>query len=123
MRVKIKLMRRIQAAALVVALLAVPAALVARAYAGLLDCTMMCCRGHQSMKMNCGHAARGAAQCAMCSDSKPTPDYGLASPLAPFELQESTKLSARSVTRENFVAAKVLEFEGYVSPPFNPPRA
>jgi hypothetical protein len=51
------------------------------------------------------------------------PDYGLASPLAPFQLVASAKLPARCETRANFAAASVLEFAGYFPPPFNPPRA
>ncbi|MGH9866485.1 MAG: hypothetical protein ACRD4H_13840, partial [Candidatus Acidiferrales bacterium] len=79
--------RRIQAASLIVALLAVPFALVARAYAcAPQECTMMCCLAHKhagrGMKMNC-HGAADASACVMQCSSRQSVDYGLASPLPP----------------------------------------
>lgn len=120
-------MRRIQAATLIVALLAVPLALVARAYAGASEeCTMACCRGRHAtaMKMNmCKHASKGAAPCTMGCDSQPAPDYGLASPLGPFQLAAVAQLPTRGMARDNFVTARVFDSAGYFPPPFNPPRA
>lgn len=118
-------MRRVQAATLIVALLAVPLALVAQGYAGAAqECVMACCRGRHvsAAKMKCGHAAKsGAAVCAMGCESQ-TQDYGLNGPLPPFQLSASVKLPAMRPVRVSFSAAAILDFAGYFSPPFNPPR-
>ncbi len=119
------MMRRIQAASLIVALLAVPLALLARGYAGAAqECAMACCRGRHvsAEKMKCDRAAKsGAAVCIMGCQSQ-TPDYGLNCPLPPFQLSASAKLPEMSLARTHRVAMMISDFAGYFPPPFNPPR-
>lgn len=116
-------MRKIQSAALVMALLAVPMALVARALANVpAECMMSCCRGERASTMHCAHGA-GATPFAMCRRSSQTPDYGLAIPIAPTQLCSSVKLPPPRTCRANALRA-VLSFDkGHFSPPFEPPRA
>lgn len=125
--VRLVAMRRIQAATLIVALLAVPLALVARGYAGASqECAMACCRGHHvaAMKMKCGHAAQGrGAQSAICQCTEHGPDYGLNCPVPPFQLSVAVKLPAMSFARDVRVAITISDFAGYFPPPFDPPRA
>lgn len=120
-------MRRIQAATLIMALLTVPLALVARGYAGASqECAMACCRGRHvaAMKMNCGHSAQNrGAHTAMCQCTEHGPDYGLNCPVPPFELRASVKLPAMSAARAVCAAMTISDFAGYFPPPFNPPRA
>lgn len=123
-RVKIQAMRRIQAASLIVALLAAPLALVARGYAcAPQECTMACCRGRHGMKMDCSHSAPGMAMCMMCHNSQATPDYGLAAPIAPFQLAAAAKLPRPEVRRTASVKDAAADSAGYSLPPFQPPRA
>ena len=84
---------------------------------------MACCRGRHIMKMDCIHSGPGMAMCTMCRSSHPTPDYGLAAPIAPFQLSAGVPLPAPGVARTNFDAMTVSDFAGYFPPPFNPPRA
>jgi len=117
--------RRIQAATLIVALLAVPLALVARAQAGASqECAMACCRGRHvaATKMKCGHASKGA-QNATCQCTEHGPDYGLNSPLPPFQLSAGAKLPALRPVQAVRAAMVISDFAGYLPPPFNPPRA
>jgi hypothetical protein len=119
---KMAVMRRIQAAGVVLALLAVPLALVARGQVcASQQCVMACCRGHHAMK--CGRGAAGMSHCAMCSESRPMPDYGLASPIAPFDLPASVELPRPVAARAVSVVMAVSDSAGHFSPPFNPPRA
>lgn len=117
------MMRRIQAAALVLALFAVPMALVARALAGApQECAMACCRGERAMAMHCAHGA-GATPFAMCGRATQMPDYGLAAPVAPTELSASVALEKPRVRRASFGFTDLNFTNGYSFPPFEPPRA
>jgi hypothetical protein len=125
---KTTMRRRIQAASLIVALLAVPLALAARGYADASqECAMACCRGRHvsAAKMKCGHAAKSGGDAVLCTMGceSHTPDYGLNCPLPPFQLSASAKLPAMRPARASFSAMMILDFAGYFSPPFNPPRA
>lgn len=123
-RMDARMMRRIQAASLIVALLAVPLALVARGYAcSPQECMMACCRGRHAMKMDCSHSGRGMAMCTMCRNSQATPDYGLAAPIAPFQLSAGVQLPGLKATRAISPAAAVSDSAGYFPPPFQPPRS
>ena len=120
-------MRRIQAVSLVIALLAVPLALVARGYAcASQQCTMMCCLPHTHadahMKMNCSGAGR-VPVCAMQCNSHKNVDYGLASPLAPTQLAEGLALPAPKVARLSFFLVRHMASSGITFEPFKPPRA
>ena len=120
------MMRKIQSAALVVALFAMPLALVARAFAvGPQECTMSCCPAHHAMRinMNCGHAgSRGQCPCMNSNHSQQMPDYGLAAPIAPTELSAAVTLQAPQVRRASFGFAILKFTSGYSFPPFEPPR-
>lgn len=125
MRGKIEAMRRIQAASLIVALLAAPLALMTGAQAGAAQqCAMACCRGRHvaAAKMQCGHTARDA-QSVICQCTERGPDYGLNSPLPPFHLSPGAKLTAMRPMRASFSTAAILDSAGYFPPPFNPPKA
>ncbi|HXT85895.1 MAG TPA: hypothetical protein VN745_02625 [Verrucomicrobiae bacterium] len=116
-------MRRIHSAALVLALFAVPLALVARAFAaGPQECTMSCCRGERATAMRCVHGA-GATPFAMCGRAAQMPDYGLAAPLAPTKLGASVTLDKPQALRASFAFAVLNFTNGYSFPPFEPPRA
>ncbi|MHB8413678.1 MAG: hypothetical protein ACYDDI_17290 [Candidatus Acidiferrales bacterium] len=124
-----KVMRRIQAASLIIALLAVPLTLVARAYAcAPQKCTMMCCLPHgghaaHAMKMDCQHSASGASACMMrCSSLGKTIDYGLASPIAPTQLSAAPALPAPELARANATAIFPAILNGFPRIPFDPPR-
>jgi hypothetical protein len=108
---------------LVLALFAVPMALVARAFAGApQECAMACCRGERATAMHCARGA-GATPCAMCGRAAQMPDYGLAAPIAPTELSTSLKLLPPRARRTNFLRAVLSFDQGHFSPPFEPPRA
>lgn len=118
--------KRIQAASLIVALLAVPLALVARAYAGgPVRCTMMCCRMHQAANaMKCGHSARSASQSVIGCAAQTGTDYGLASPLPPFQLETGVRVAGMRVARASTAKrTNVTDLAGFEFPPFQPPRA
>ena len=116
-------MRKIQAIALVLALFAVPMALVARALADApAECAMACCRGERSKTMHCAHGA-GATPFAMCGRAAHMPDYGLAAPIAPTELSASVALEKPQARRASFAFAVLNFTTGYYFPPFEPPRA
>lgn len=117
------MMRRIQSAALVLALFALPMALVARAYAGAAqECAMACCRGERASAMHCAHGT-GATPFAMCGRAAQMPDYGLAAPIAPTQLSASLKLPPLRPRRSQ-IREFVFNFDqGHLSPPFEPPRA
>lgn len=117
------MMRRIQSAALALALFAVPMALVARAYAGAAqECAMACCRGERASAMHCAHGT-GATPFAMCGRAAHMPDYGLAAPIAPTELSASVALEKPQARRASFAFAVLNFTTGYYFPPFEPPRA
>jgi len=120
-------MRRIQAVSLLIALLAVPLALIARGYACVpQQCTMMCCLPHARadahMKMNCSGAGRAPA-CTMQCNSHKNVDYGLTAPLAPTQLAEGVALSAPKVSRLSFFLLRHMASSGFTFQPFKPPRA
>ncbi|HVA71759.1 MAG TPA: hypothetical protein VNF02_01510 [Candidatus Limnocylindrales bacterium] len=124
------MMRRIQAVSVIVALLAVPLALVARGYAcAPQNCTMMCCLssgGHpaHAMNMDCQHSSSGASACMMrCSSRGKAVDYGLASPIAPTQLAEGFAIPALKVARLSLFPLRDMTSAGFTFEPFQPPRA
>jgi len=118
-----KMMRQIQSVTLIVALLAVPLALVARSCAcAPQQCTMTCCLLHKhAMKMNCSGAS-GASTCAMQCNSHKNIDYGLASPLAPTQIAERSALPAPKVARLSSFLPRRMASSGFTFEPFKPPR-
>jgi len=123
------MMRRIQAVSVIVALLAVPLALVARGYAcASQNCTMMCClssgrHSAHAMNMDCQHSSSGASACMMrCSSRGKAVDYGLASPIAPTQLSAVSALPAPDLARANATAIFPAMLNGFPRLPFDPPR-
>lgn len=120
-------MRRIQTVSLIIALLAVPLALVARSYACAPQrCTMMCCLLHKHagshMKMDCSGAS-GASACTMQCNSQKNIDYGLAAPLAPTQLAEGLAIPSPKVARLSLFFSGEIVSAGFTFEPFRPPRA
>jgi len=122
------MIRRIQAVSLVIALLAVPLALVARGYAcAPQQCTMMCCLAHKhgshSMNMNCaGRGSAGSSACAMRCSSNKNLDYGLASPLPPTQLSAALAPAAPRTAETLFSGDYRDVIPGFSRIPFEPPR-
>jgi hypothetical protein len=118
-----KMMRRAHSVGLIIALLAVPLALMARGYACAPgECTMACCRGRMGQRMMCQGAGHRCTCWMMCACQKNL-EYGLAVPLPPTQLSAPVKLPMPRMTRANFVPAILNFTNGYFLPPFEPPRA
>jgi hypothetical protein len=126
-------MRRTQAIFVIVALLASPIALLARGMAGDSgECDHLCCLRHSShitAKRSLSEGMichRGAAShkcdCAMESGQK-SMDYGLLAPIVPTAPSAILSIQNPEVSREHF--AQILEqvSSGFLSLPFEPPRA
>jgi hypothetical protein len=120
-------MRRVQSAIVIVALLAIPLALVARTGpCAQSQCSRMCdlilrSVRVQHMHCTCGMTADGS-QCQKNSSQK-LPDYGLNAPMAPTMPSARVALVAPSFTRR--AVARELESPafGFRSEPIQPPRA
>ncbi|HEV2222982.1 MAG TPA: hypothetical protein VGR97_12330 [Candidatus Acidoferrales bacterium] len=118
--------RRIQSAALILALLAAPLALLSRSYACTASqCTMICCLPHKhAMNMNCaGSGSAGSSACALQCNSNKNIDYGLASPLAPTQLANGLSLPAPTTARLFSFFPRNMASPGFIFEPFKPPRA
>jgi hypothetical protein len=119
-------MRRIKAAIVVLALLATPLALLARAVAcENCACAMMCCAPHtqHGKGMLCGGTTRGhATQCGM-KHGKQLPDFGLLAPMAPTVPLTPARLTSPDVTRHASVPFVQLAQSGFLAAPFQPPRS
>jgi hypothetical protein len=116
--------RRIQSAALILALLAAPLALLSRSYAcAASQCTMMCCLPHKharAMSMHCHSDA--ASACAMHCDSQKNLDYGLASPLPPTQLRAAFTVPEPGPAEMVFLAYNPRVANGFSRIPLEPPR-
>jgi hypothetical protein len=132
-------MRRAQAILVIVALLATPLALLARANdSGMPDCNGMCCLPHgshhsparnpspapQQEEMACHHGAVGhMMECSMKSGQHRM-DYGLLAPLPPATSSAFVSLDAPKLSRlpnSRFPAANLAA--GFLANPFQPPRS
>lgn len=115
-------MRRAQAILVVVALLAIPLAMLARS--GPCEQTQcMCCLMHGSKAqhgkaMQCSHCS-GQKKCGIGSQ---LPDYGLIAPMAPTTPAPQTALAALAVSRRVLVNYAPGLPTGFSSEPFEPPR-
>jgi hypothetical protein len=132
-------MRRAQAILVIVALLATPLALLARANdSGMADCNGMCCLPHgghhhspartpsqqpQKDDMDCHHGALGhMMECSMRS-GQPRMDYGLLAPLPPAQASGVASVippEVSSIGNPQFPAVNLSA--GFLSGPFQPPR-
>jgi hypothetical protein len=133
-------MRRVQAILVIVALLATPLALLARADdTGMADCDGMCCLPHgshhhaparnsspepQNDDMACHHGALGhMMECSMRS-GQPRMDYGLLAPFPPAHASVVMSLDrprVSSFANSQFPAGNLSA--GFLAGPFQPPRS
>jgi hypothetical protein len=133
-------MRRIQAIIVIVALLATPLALLARAVEpGMPDCNGMCCLPHgahhhspaqdsspapQKDDMACHHGAAGhMMECSMKSGQQRM-DYGLSVPFPPAQTSAVAYIDRPKVSRfanSQFPAGNLSA--GFLAGPFQPPRS
>jgi hypothetical protein len=132
-------MRRVQAILVIVALLATPLALLARANdSGMADCNGMCCLPHgghhhsparntapasNEEDMACDHGALGhMMECSMRS-GQPRMDYGLLAPLPPAKTSGVASINPPEVSgigNLRFPAGNLSA--GFLAGPFQPPR-
>lgn len=133
-------MRRVQAILVIIALLATPLALLARADdSGMADCNGMCCLPHgghhhsparnaspepQQQEMACHHGALGhMMECSMRSGHHRM-DYGLLAPFPPAQTSVVTSLDRPKVSRlanSHFPDGKLSA--GFLAGTFQPPRS
>ena len=133
-------MRQVQAIFVVVALLAMPLALLARALdPGMPDCDGMCCLPHGSHHhaparnsspeppkddMACHHGAAGhMMECSMRSGEQ-SMDYGLFAPFPPGRTSSLAFIDRPKVARfadSQFPAGNLSA--GFLAGPFQPPRS
>jgi hypothetical protein len=133
-------MRRAQAVLVIVALLATPLALLARAVdPGMPDCNGMCCLPHglyhhsparnsspapQKHDMACHHgAAEQMIKCSMKS-GQPRMDYGLSAPFPPGRTSSLMFVDRPKVSRfanSRFTSGDLSA--GFLAGPFQPPRS
>jgi hypothetical protein len=132
-------MRRVQAILVIVALLATPLALLARANdSGMADCNGMCCLPHgghhhsparnsapasREAEMACHHGALGhMMECSMKS-GRPPVDYGLLAPFPPAQTSGVASINPPKVSligRSQFPNGNLSA--GFLAGPFQPPR-
>jgi hypothetical protein len=132
-------MRRVHAILVIVALLATPLALLARAVdPGMPDCNGMCCLPHGSHHhaparnsspepskddMACHHGAAGhMIECSMRSGEERM-DYGLLAPFPPAQTSALVYIDRPKVSRignSQFPAGNLSA--GFLAGPFQPPR-
>jgi len=111
-------MRRIQIAVVMLALLATPLALLARAMACESSaCAMMCCLPHSS------HQGKPIPCHCSGKSQKQLPDFGLIAPIAPTMTENFAAVDLPGFARQarRFFAASITQ--GFAAPPFSPPKA
>lgn len=124
-------MRRLRAISIIVALLAAPLALLARADCGETACDCTCSLVQKSLsskdqhahaKMLCGQAAGQKPVCTMNAKHHP-PDYGLNTLMAPTAPLSFAVLPPPDRARQIFVQQTQAASAGFLSAPFQPPRS
>jgi hypothetical protein len=133
-------MRGVQAILVIIALLATPLALLARAAdPGMPDCNGMCCLPHGSHHhaparntspgpskddMACHHGATGhMMECSMRS-SQQRMDYGLAAPFPPGRTSSLSFIDGPKVSRFAISQLPADNLSaGFLAGPFQPPRS
>jgi hypothetical protein len=131
-------MRRVQAIIVVVALLATPLALLAHAASvGNPGCNRMCCLQHHSHPAHTHHPAKtataqgafchlgGAHQDCSCSmrAGDQQMDYGFLAPIVPATPSAIASVVIPNATRRIASPISALLTTGFLSAPFEPPRA
>jgi hypothetical protein len=120
-------MRRVQSAITIVALLAIPLALLARTGpCAQSQCSRMCdlilrSVRAQHMHCTCGMTADGS-QCPMHSPQK-LPDYGLNSPMAPTMPSPRLALAPPNSARRSIARTAEFSASEFAFEFFEPPRA
>lgn len=112
-------MQRAKAAIVLLALLAVPLALLARGMAcesssGPMMCCMLHGSHHGNQPMVCHCAGKS---------SKHVPDFGLIAPIPPTEPEAFAVLAAPGSLRASVYSQFRLTAPGFLSVPFEPPEA
>jgi len=133
-------MRRVHAILVIVALLATPLALLARANdSGMADCNGMCCLPHgghhhsparntapasHEEEMACHHGALGhMMECSMRSGQHRM-DYGLLAPLPPAQTYGIASINPPKVSRISSSPFPTGNLSaGFLAGPFQPPRS
>jgi len=111
-------MRRVSIVVVILALLATPLALLARALScESTACTMTCCLPHGS------HAHPGSAMCPCSKSGKQLPDFGRIAPMAPTTPEKFASVDEPDRAREFLCDLLPSTAQGFASAPFNPPRA
>jgi hypothetical protein len=132
-------MRRVQAILVIVALLATPLALLARAAdPGMPDCNGMCCLPHgvhhhspvkntapaSQEEMACHHGALGYMMDCSIRSGQQRMDYGLIVPFPPVRTSVVVSIDRPKVSRlagSQFPAFNLSA--GFLAGPFQPPRS
>jgi hypothetical protein len=133
-------MRRVQAILVIVALLATPLALLARANdSGMPDCNGMCCLPHGGQhhsparnttpasheeEMACHHGALGHMMDCSMRSGQPRMDYGLIAPFPPAQTSVVASIDQPKLSRlagSQFPAFSLSA--GFLAGPFQPPRS
>ncbi|MGC1661383.1 MAG: hypothetical protein WA737_15340 [Candidatus Acidiferrales bacterium] len=134
-------MRSTQAILLVLALLAAPVALLARASfaGGMSACNGMCCaaRGHRGHAINasvptdateanmCHHSAASQAEPCECAmrGNPASPEIAFFVPMAPTAPIPAAELVAPALLRQFVLPERTAPRHGFSSVPFEPPRS
>jgi len=131
-------MQRAQAIFVILALLATPLALVARATNGdPSECGRMCCLPHGVHSSGMHHAAQKAQQDEMSCHHGETSrmlectmkaghhqiDYGFIAPIVPTAPSAVARIAIPETNREVPTQLPVVSLAGFLSAPFQPPRA
>jgi hypothetical protein len=124
-------MRRVHVILVIVALLATPLALLARADCGEAACDCMCSlvqkslsstNQHSHAEMLCGQAAGQKPACTMNARHQP-PDYGLNTLMAPTAPLSFAVLPPPDAARQTVALQTQPTSSGFLSAPFQPPRS
>jgi len=111
-------MYRAKAALVIIALLATPLALLARAMAcESSTCAMMCCLPHSS------HSSAPVPCHCSGKSQKQLPDFGLIAPIAPTMTEDFASVGIPDSARQPRQSASPSLARGFTSAPFTPPRA
>lgn len=112
------MMRRVQIAVVMLALLATPLALLSRAMAcESTNCTMMCCLPHGS------HSSSSMPCHCSGNSQKQLPNFGLIAPMAPTAPEEFAALDEPDGFGEAIRVSSQAPAHGFAVDPFNPPRS
>lgn len=112
-------MQRVKAAIVLVALLAIPLALLARGMAcestaGPMICCMLHGSHHGNQPMVCHCAGKSSSH---------VPDFGLIAPLPPTEPEAFAAIAAPGSLRQPMYSQSPFSLRGFVAVPFQPPKA